>query len=119
MTPPRFGAAGPLGALALFLGGIIGARSQAISCARQWRSRYSPREADWTMAPAVIDCVDSTPHFRATSGASAESPYEQALVPAPARLQGPSTRVLATGHVTSPRGLPHAPPGLWPDPFFK
>ena len=107
------------GAVALLLGGIIGARSQAIVHARSWRAQYAPREADWTMAPAVIDCVDRTPRSRATSVASADRPSDQVRVPIPAPLPARLTCALAAGDVTHPRAAPHAPPGSWPDPFFK
>ena len=49
------------GALAVFLGGLIGARSQQVVHARAWRARYLAGEGDDGRAPAIIDYVPSTP----------------------------------------------------------
>ena len=49
------------GALAVFLGGLIGARSQQVVHARAWRARYPAGEEDYGRAPAIIEYVPSTP----------------------------------------------------------
>ncbi len=107
------------GALALFLGGVIGARSEALIHARALRERYLAREGDYARAPAIIDYVPSPPRSQAPPLASADRPSNPAHRPIPGRLPASSTRAIAAGEVTHPHGLPHASPGSWPDPFFK
>ena len=109
------------GALALFLGGLIGARSQHVVHARAWRARYSARRRRTTArAPAIIDYVTSTPRSPAPPSASADRPSNHVHVPHPCTAarefdtrhcgwrRDPSTRIACTQS-----------PGSWPDPFFK
>ena len=107
------------GALALFLGGVIGAWSPHVRSTRTWRARDPAREGDGPTAPAIIDYVPATPRPPALPAALAGRPSNQVRVPIPARLPASSTRAMTTGEVTRPRGVPHASPGSWPDPFFK
>lgn len=107
------------GALALFLGGVIGAWSQNVLSTRAWRARYPAREMDGPTAPAIIDYVPSTPRWPASPPALAGRPSNQVRVPIPPRLPASSTRAIAAGDLAGRRGVPHASSGSWPDPFFK
>jgi hypothetical protein len=107
------------GALAVLLGGLIGARSQQVADARGRRSRYLVSEADYGRAPAIIECLDSTPRSPAPWSASASRPSNQVRVPIPAGLPASSTRAIGDGDVNRPRELPHQSSRSWPDPFFK
>jgi hypothetical protein len=106
------------GALALFLGGVIGAWSQDVLSTRAWRARYPAREMDGRRAPAIIDYVPSSPRSPAASGATADRGANHVRAPIPARLPASSTRAIGAGDATRPRGVPHASPASWPDPFF-
>jgi hypothetical protein len=107
------------GTLAVFLGGLIGARSQQMAHARAWRAAYPMGEADYRRTPAIIECVDSTPGSLAPASASAGRPFNEDRVPIPARLPASSTRAIAVGDVSRPRELPDQSSTPWPDPFFK
>ena len=71
-------------------------------------------------APAIIDYVPSTATLAGT--VRGRRPTDR---PTPRTCRSPHgcprvrRRAIAAGEVTRPRGLPHAPPGSWPDPFFK
>ena len=109
------------GALALFLGGLIGARSHSMPSTHARGARGTPRARRTThRPPAIIDYVTGPPRSPASPPASAGRPSHPAHVPIPARLPASPTRAVTAGEATRPRGLPHAPlqlRGL--DPFFK
>ena len=106
------------GAVAVWLGGLIGARSQQVVHARAWRAPYAAGEEDYGRTPAIIECVNSAPRSPALS-VSAGRPSNPVRVPLPGRLPASSTHAIAAGDVNRPRELPDQSSTPWPDPFFK
>jgi hypothetical protein len=104
------------GAVAVFLGGIVGARSQEIVHARAWRaSRMCER--GWAPTPAIIDCTDHrlggpTPPVmhqpRPSDHGHASNPPSQSESP---------TRALTAGAAT-PQPVSPDSGGWWSDPPF-
>ena len=85
-------------ALALFLGGVIGVRAQAVVDARTWRARSRMWHPQGSMPPVILDHVDRSPR-------------------APASLPAAAHGLGASAAGSAPPGP--APPAAWPDPFFQ
>jgi hypothetical protein len=106
------------GTLALFLGGVMGARAQAVVDARRWRAGSSTWNPPGLPRPVIIDHVDSQRRPPASSLVVANRPSPEGLVPSPAsppRL----TSGAAAGPAPPVRVSPPAPSAAWPDPFFR
>lgn len=102
-------------ALALFLGGVIGARAQAVVDARWWRAP-SPT---WSASgpPVVIESVNGVPGVSALRPATERLPSlsRPALSPGPA----PSTRPPAGADVPARPAVQPSSPASWPGPLFQ
>ncbi len=102
-------------ALALFLGGVIGARAQAVVDARSWRAPSPTWSA--TGPPVVLDPVDRVPRVPAPLPATPRLPSPSR--PAPSPTPAPSTRPPAGAAVPARATVPPSSPASWPDPFFQ
>jgi hypothetical protein len=106
-------------ALALLLGGIIGARAEGLVWARAWSARDSSRQVDWRRPPPVIEYAAIPPRSPDAFGSRPDGQSEQSNTSASAGLPATMTRSLPAGDATMPRGSSDRPSDSWPDPFFQ
>ena len=105
------------GAVAVFLGGMVGARSQDIVHTRAWRAQSRMPARGWPPTPAIIDCVDhwSGPTPSVTSLARSSDDWHASNPPSPSE---PPPRALAAGAATQHTDSSEASSGWWSDPPF-
>jgi len=104
------------GAVAVFLGGMVGARSQDIEDTPAWRAQSRMPARGWPPTPAIIDCVDhwSGPTPSVTSLARSSDDWHASNPPS---LSESPTRALTAGPATWQAESPDAG-GWWSDPPF-
>jgi hypothetical protein len=105
------------GTLALFVGGVIGARAQAVADARRWRvdSRPGPPPPP----SVIIDHVERLPHALASAPTVERRNSPQGLAPGPTPRPSTPTSASATAGMSGRSVLPAASSTSWPDPFFQ
>ncbi len=103
-------------ALVLFLGGVVGARTQGVVDAQWARDLYPRWDPRPPTRPVVIDHAGSPSPARGSSLAVTprSSPHGLVATPAPAGL----TRVSAVGSAAGRSVSPATAPS-WSDPFFQ
>ena len=105
------------GAVAVFLGGMVGARSQDIVHTRAWRAQSRIRERGWAPTPSIIDCADHRQGGQTPSVTVQPRPSDHGHASNPPSLSESPTRALTAGPATWQAESPDAG-GWWSDPPF-
>ena len=105
------------GAVAVFLGGMVGARSQDIVHTRAWRAQSRIRERGWAPTPSIIDCADHRQGGQTPSVTVQPRPSDHGHASNPPSQSESPTRALTAGAAT-PQPVSPDSGGWWSDPPF-